>query len=155
MVRMVHSAFAGTVTADTSISSQRRKCSPPPSRKVYSWGRKPTDSPLTSPVLMAAQTSSSRAASCDGISGTGFTSVAVISSPSLTRRTVHCPTGREWSCCQRNGIALPNSAPSGSRMSPSRSGEGVDAIPVITRSSSLKDFTVSRVQARLRVTSAS
>lgn len=89
------------------------------------------------------------------IAGTGFTSVAVISSPSLTRRTVHCPTGREWSCCQRNGIALPNSAPSGSRMSPSRSGEGVDAIPVITRSSSLKDFTVSREQARLRVTSAS
>ncbi len=36
-------------------------------------------------------------------------------------------------------------------MSPSRSGEGVDAIPVITRSSSLKDFTVSREQARLRV----
>ncbi len=40
--------------------------------------------------------------------------------------------GGNGHAARENGIVLPNSAPSGSRMSPSRSGEGVDAIPVIT-----------------------
>ncbi len=59
-------------------------------------------------------------------------------------------------------VMLPEKRDRTAKLSPLRlqdvtipSGEGVDAIPVITRSSSLKDFTVSREQARLRVTSAS
>src|SRR5512137_2241866 len=53
--------------------------------------------------------------------------------------------GFEASCCHKSGIGRANFAPSGSTMSPTRSGVGVLAIPSITRSS-FSSFLIVRTE---------
>ncbi len=126
MVRMVHSAFAGTVTADTSISPSAENAFRPV-QKVYSWARKPTESPLTSPVLMAAHASSSPGSQLRRHIRYGLHQHCRDFQPFPARRTVHWPTGGNGHAARETGSYC-QLRPLGSRMSPSRSGEGVDAI---------------------------
>lgn len=149
---MGHSTLTGIVTTDTSGRPQGKRRMPPSPRKEYSTSRRPIGNPRARPVFTGAHASPRRATSCDGISEVGFTSFAAICSPSLTIFGVHVPIGRERSCCQRNGVSLRNFAPFGPTMSPSRSGDGMEAMPVVIQPSSFTNFTVMGVQTRLNVT---
>ncbi len=93
---------------------------------------KPIERPLTSPSLRDCQASSRRFLRSPGSSVWAMR--ALISMPSaVTDAAKTSPIGSRLLCCQRSGIGRVKEAPPGSTMSPARSVDGVEAMPVMMR----------------------
>jgi hypothetical protein len=138
---MVASAFAGMVTSESSSHSQSVMRQPPSFMISNALIVNPIDTALTSLALTACQALSSEFFRSPGSSICAMR--ALNGMPSLFGfANSTWPTGSSLLCCHSNGIGSLYLAPSGSTMSPMRSGAGVLAMPSITRSSSLTALIV-------------